>query len=162
MRKLRHSSIDWTGYLPDFMTSVVAPILMHGDSFEHMAKYGHDRTYLADETDTRLGWVDNRTGELTVEVEAHRAALEAWVTTNVEASTPAAEAPPAIVSTESAAPAAVAVPLEPAPEPTWTDLSANRCDYLFVAADSMQSRLVFNALVHRFHTRAASRRSSRI
>ena len=88
--------------------------------------YGHDRTYLADETDARLGWVDNKTGLLTVEVEAHRAALEAWVTTNVEASTPAAEAPPAIALTESATPAAVAVPLEPAREPTWTDLSTNR------------------------------------
>ena len=35
-------------------------------------KYGHDRTYLADELGTRLGWVDNKTGTLTVDVEEHR------------------------------------------------------------------------------------------
>lgn len=90
-------------------------------------KYGHDRTYLADGTDTRVGWVDNKTGHLTVEVEAHRAALEAWVTTGVGASAPAAEAPPtAIALAESATAAPVPGPLEAAPEPTWTDLSNNR------------------------------------
>lgn len=42
-------------------------------------KYGHDRTYLSDQTGTRLGWVDNGTGVLTVDVEEHRAALEVWM-----------------------------------------------------------------------------------
>ncbi len=89
-------------------------------------KYGHDRTYLADATDTRLGWIDNKTGQLTVEVEAHRAALEAWVTTNGEAPTPTATALPATTQAESARPTVAPVPLEHAPEPAWTDLSTNR------------------------------------
>ena len=45
-------------------------------------KYGHDRTYLTDEAGTRLGWIDNNTGALTVDGEEHRAALEAWAACN--------------------------------------------------------------------------------
>ena len=42
------------------------------------------------------------------------------------AAPPTAEAPPAIAVTESAAPAVAPVPLEQAPEATWTDLITNR------------------------------------
>ena len=89
-------------------------------------KYGHDRTYLTDATDTRLGWIDNKSGRLTVEVEAHRAALEAWITAHGEAPTFAAAAAPTPSQTESAPSAAVEEPVVLAPPPTWTDLSTNR------------------------------------
>ena len=46
-------------------------------------KYGHDRTYLTDEPAPRLGWIDNKTGTLTVDVEEHRDLLQAWVAANV-------------------------------------------------------------------------------
>lgn len=45
-------------------------------------KYGHDRTYLSIEDDVRIGWVDNKTNILTIEVEEHRNACEAWQEAN--------------------------------------------------------------------------------
>lgn len=45
-------------------------------------KFGHDRTYLADDQGNRLGWVDNKTGELTVESTEHQEILQEWMHRN--------------------------------------------------------------------------------
>jgi hypothetical protein len=100
-------------------------------------KYGHDRTYLKDEAGTRLGWVDNKTGKVTVDAEEHRASLETWVANNVPAppcaAEPAANEP--AVDVESQDPVAGepgdhphTQDVEPAvdAEPEWADLNANR------------------------------------
>jgi hypothetical protein len=42
-------------------------------------KFGQNRTYLADRQGKRLGWIDNKTNELTVESNPHRAILEEWI-----------------------------------------------------------------------------------
>jgi hypothetical protein len=84
-------------------------------------KYGHDRTYLSDPVGHRLGWLDNRTGELTVEAEEHRAALTEWSATHRMM----AEAPSA---PEPATPMPVTVPEAETLEfePTFDDLATNR------------------------------------
>jgi len=89
-------------------------------------RYGHDRTYLSDESGTRLGWIDNSTGALTVEVEERRSDLAAWVTEQSSESPPVpqVEAAPHVgpcpeVTIEHAAPPALE-------EPDWIDLAENR------------------------------------
>lgn len=54
-------------------------------------RWGKHRTYLNGPDETRLGFYDHQTGELTVEVDAVRDELEAWVAHNTTV-TPAAEA----------------------------------------------------------------------
>lgn len=46
---------------------------------EPWRKFGHDRTYLKGSDDAALGWVDNRTGVVTVEDQRHRDAIEVWL-----------------------------------------------------------------------------------
>ncbi|NMM23267.1 MAG: NERD domain-containing protein [Phycicoccus sp.] len=67
-------------------------------------RWGKNRTYLNGADETRLGFYDHQTGELTVEVDAVRAELEAWVAHNTTDSQ-AAQTPRAVV--EVAPPAAV-------------------------------------------------------
>lgn len=97
-------------------------------------KYGHDRTYLTDEDGTRLGWIDNNTGALTVDGEEHRAALEAWAACNAPAPSndapPAPQAAAAVVSALGPSePEELTEPPDETPvemEPNWVDLTANR------------------------------------
>jgi hypothetical protein len=80
-------------------------------------KYGHDRTYLTDESGTRLGWLNNSTGELTVESEPHREVLEAW------AFSPSDDGPQSVADAEAELGAADQA--NPA-ELEWSDLSSKR------------------------------------
>lgn len=75
-------------------------------------RWGKNRTYLNGADETRLGFYDHQTGELTVEVDAVRAELEAWVAHNT-ADSPAAEATHAVV--EAVRPAAAVAPTQASP-----------------------------------------------
>lgn len=85
-------------------------------------KYGHDRTYLADADGRRLGWIDNLSGMLWIEVEEARSELEAWLVVN---QANAAKEGDATVDLD-----AVEVVLEPAAVENsaseWQDLSKNK------------------------------------
>jgi len=59
-------------------------------------RWGKHRTYLNGADETRLGFYDHQTGELSVEVDSARAELEAWVSQNTTEHV-AAEAIPAVV-----------------------------------------------------------------
>lgn len=83
-------------------------------------KFGQSRTYLADSLGNRLGWIDNKTSELTVESNLHRAILEEWVRGTASTRTLAIETLPESV-----------VGIEPTAEPVvniseaWIDLNLN-------------------------------------
>ena len=92
-------------------------------------RWGKNRTYLNGADETRLGYFDHQTGELTVEVDAARAELEAWVARD----TPEAVAVEAEKSVVEAAPPIEAVTLAkvsprhalvPAPAPTPSPLTS--------------------------------------
>lgn len=42
-------------------------------------RYGHDRTYLKTSDGAELGWLDNKSGEVTVDDEQHRATINTWL-----------------------------------------------------------------------------------
>lgn len=67
-------------------------------------RWGKNRTYLNGANETRLGYYDHQTGELTVEVDEARTELEAWVAQNTTES-PTGETTHAVV--EAASPGAV-------------------------------------------------------
>lgn len=97
-------------------------------------RYGHDRGYATAADETKLGWIDLRTGVVTIEdgadAAAVTAALETWSATQsvtperavvaVSAALEPVVAPP--VASEPVAPAPQS---SPASEPTWTDLALN-------------------------------------
>jgi len=97
-------------------------------------KFGHDRTYLKSGSGIRLGWVDNATGVLTVEMAEHRSDLEAWLASHTEAvsSGTAPDSVEAPAEEVSAVRGVVFEPPAPVDAPTsvasldWTDLSGNR------------------------------------
>ena len=91
-------------------------------------RWGKHRTYLNGADETRLGFFDHQTGELTVEVDEARAELEAWVVYNttdnpaadvthtvVAAVPPAAAAPPSQKSPRHVLVAAISTISEPLP-----------------------------------------------
>ena len=89
-------------------------------------RWGKNRTYLNGADETRLGYFDHQTGELTVEVDAARAELEAWVARDtpegvaVEAEKSVVEAAPPIeaVTLAKGSPRHALVPaLAPTPSP---------------------------------------------
>lgn len=62
-------------------------------------RWGKHRTYLNGADGTRMGFYDHQTGELTVEVDAVRAELQAWVAQNAT-NCPTADPTPVIVEAE--------------------------------------------------------------
>ena len=76
-------------------------------------RWGKNRTYLNGADETRLGFYDHQTGELTVEVDAVRAELETWVAQNTTDG-PAAEATHAVV-VEAVPPTAAVAPAQTSP-----------------------------------------------
>ncbi|WP_291382243.1 nuclease-related domain-containing protein [Demequina sp.] len=105
-------------------------------------KYGHRRGYATAADGAKLGWIDLKTGAVTIEdgadAVAVTAALEAWGGT----------------------PAPAATASEPTPEPTWTDLATRRPGQLVreqaaVAWESSKDRskiLAYGARVFNVHT----------
>jgi hypothetical protein len=89
-------------------------------------KYGHDRTYLSDEVGTRLGWVDNLTGALTVDVEELRAALASWASAHLSAGPAIGELTGSSSEDRSESKAEPVATVEPDPSPAWSDLADNR------------------------------------
>ncbi len=77
-------------------------------------KFGHDRTYLKSDSGIRLGWVDNVTGGLTVEVEGHRVDLEAWLASHTEAVS-SGTAPDSVEAPAEEVSAVLGVVFEPPP-----------------------------------------------
>jgi hypothetical protein len=75
-------------------------------------RWGKDRTYLNGADEMRLGFYDHQAGELTVEVDAVRAELEAWVAQNTT-DTSEAEAARAVI--EAVPPAAAVAPAKASP-----------------------------------------------
>lgn len=98
--------------------------LMQDLTLRRWTRYGHDRTYVQSSDGTRLGYRDNTTGTVVMEVEDRRADVLAAL----EESTPAAPAlPPVTVlaSPPPVVPVQYAPPKEPV-EPRCTDLAGRR------------------------------------
>ena len=47
-------------------------------------RYGQDRLYLSTNGDEKLGWIDNKTGILTVVADEHRTVIEAWAKAHLD------------------------------------------------------------------------------
>ena len=47
-------------------------------------RYGQDRLYLSTDEDVKLGWIDNKTGILTVVADEHRTVIEAWAQAHLD------------------------------------------------------------------------------
>ena len=47
-------------------------------------RYGQDRLYLSTDGDVKLGWIDNKTGILTVVADEHRTVIEAWAKAHLD------------------------------------------------------------------------------
>ncbi len=83
-------------------------------------RYGQDRLYLATDGDVKLGWIDNKTGILTVVADEHRTVIEAWAKAHLDTmnttasalslSTAIASTVPQISASTPDAPAPVAEP----------------------------------------------------
>ena len=83
-------------------------------------KFGQNRTYLADSQGKRLGWIDNKTSELTVESIPHRVILEEWVRCTASAGTlPLDTVPDSVVRAEPKAESVTKI------SEAWIDLNSN-------------------------------------
>ncbi len=82
-------------------------------------RYGKNRTYLAHEDGTALGWIDNLTGEVHTESDVAGAHIAAWVAGEAVAATETDFAETFAVETEADEPelSESAQPLEPEPGP---------------------------------------------
>jgi hypothetical protein len=80
-------------------------------------RYGHDRLYLSTFEGEKLGWIDNKTGLLTVLISEHTAVLEDWARAHRSTAISTATATPAIKVTNAftAQPASVAAPADTTP-----------------------------------------------
>lgn len=75
-------------------------------------RYGHDRLYLSTPEDEKLGWIDNKTGILTVLMDEHAAALKAWAQAHSGAASPTTDLTPATgAENPVVAPPAVSAPV---------------------------------------------------
>jgi len=119
--------------------------------------YGHRRGYATAADGTKLGWIDLKTGVVTIDdgadAGAVTAALEAWGATQASAQPPAATAVPVALEP-------VLLALAPTPDSTWTDLAAHRPGQLVreqaaVAWESSKERskvLAYGARIFNVHT----------
>jgi hypothetical protein len=134
--------------------------------------YGHRRGYAAAADGAKLGWIDLKTGAVTVEDGADAlavtGALEAWGAMQADAPAVIGVAPTAPpIPPPASAPVLVVAPasepspaLAPTPEPTWTDLAAHRPGQLVreqaaVAWESSKERskvLAYGARIFNVHT----------
>lgn len=103
-------------------------------------RYGHDRLYVNTSDGRRVGWIDRKSGEATLELDEHREAFEATVRTHVpRIETSAIEPEQAIDPTPPADPVEPAAQITPPPPPPpppppsatpveepWTDLALNQ------------------------------------
>ena len=98
-------------------------------------RYGHDRLYVNSSDGRRVGWIDRKTGEATLELEELRDAFEATVLAHVpaavasEATTEPANdpSPPDDPTAQVPPPPPPPPPPGPAPvEEPWTDLALNQ------------------------------------
>lgn len=86
-------------------------------------RYGQHRTYLTDPEGHRLGWINNKTGELTAEPSEHRSALEEWALAHRPADTHIVEKAP--VDQEFEIQQSTELAAESDNSPDWFDLAMN-------------------------------------